>query len=399
MPPRPHYRSPLAAAVQRMRGTAGRARYEGRQATRLRVRQLEIIAVIAVQAGLAAGLSWWIAHNLLGNPGPVFAPTAAVGTIVAAIGQRARRTVELLAGVGLGIVIGDGLIFLIGTGPWQTAVIVTLAIGVALGLVGRGGTVVSQVGGTAVLIATLSPTERDLELPRIVDAAVGSAVGLVVVALLLPLNPIRVVNRAAAPVFAILIGRLRDTGAALRERDVGRATQALDGLRGIEPDLRRLREAVSGAEEVVRVAPLRWRRRQEFERHARGVTELTRVIEGARDLARRAITVVDYREPIPHCLPDAIEMLASAVQELQHQARIGRDTGGASRRALVAARQGGRARREGLHNFGDALVTQLRVCAADILRATGCPSRQAGRAVRRAARDGERAKPAYDDVQ
>ncbi|AVT34228.1 hypothetical protein C6361_06550 [Plantactinospora sp. BC1] len=365
----------------------------------MRVRQLEIIAVIAVQAGLAAGLSWWIAHNLLGNPGPVFAPTAAVGTIVAAIGQRARRTVELLAGVGLGIVIGDGLIFLIGTGPWQTAVIVTLAIGVALGLVGRGGTVVSQVGGTAVLIATLSPTERDLELPRIVDAAVGSAVGLVVVALLLPLNPIRVVNRAAAPVFAILIGRLRDTGAALRERDVGRATQALDGLRGIEPDLRRLREAVSGAEEVVRVAPLRWRRRQEFERHARGVTELTRVIEGARDLARRAITVVDYREPIPHCLPDAIEMLASAVQELQHQARIGRDTGGASRRALVAARQGGRARREGLHNFGDALVTQLRVCAADILRATGCPSRQAGRAVRRAARDGERAKPAYDDVQ
>ncbi|AVT41142.1 hypothetical protein C6W10_03120 [Plantactinospora sp. BB1] len=365
----------------------------------MRVRQLEIIAVIAVQAGLAAGLSWWIAHNLLGNPGPVFAPTAAVGTIVAAIGQRARRTVELLAGVGLGIVIGDGLIFLIGTGPWQTAVIVTLAIGVALGLVGRGGTVVSQVGGTAVLIATLSPSERDLELPRIVDAAVGSAVGLVVVALLLPLNPIRVVNRAAAPVFAILIGRLRDTGAALRERDVGRATQALDGLRGIEPDLRRLREAVSGAEEVVRVAPLRWRRRQEFERHARGVAELTRVIEGARDLARRAITVVDYREPIPHCLPDAIEMLASAVQELQHQARIGRDTGGASRRALVAARQGGRTRREGLHNFGDALVTQLRVCAADILRATGCPSRQAGRAVRRAARDGERAKPAYDDVQ
>ncbi|WP_460916276.1 FUSC family protein [Plantactinospora veratri] len=381
-----------------MRGTAGRARYEGRRATRLRMRQLEIIAVIAVQAGLAAGLSWWIAHNLLGNPSPVFAPTAAVGTIVAALGQRTRRTVELLAGVGLGIVIGDALIFLIGTGPWQTAVVVTLAIGVALGLVGRSGMVVSQVGGTAVLIATLSPSERDLELPRIVDAAVGSGVGLVVVVLLLPLNPIRVVNRAAAPVFAILAGRLRDTGVALRERDPDRATRALDGLRGIEADLRRLQEAVSGAEEVVRVAPLRWRRRQEFERHARGVTELTRVIEGARHLARRAVTVIDYREPIPDCLPDAIEMLASAVWELKYQARIGRDTGGARRRALVAARHGGRARREGLHNFGDALVTQLRVSAADVIRATGCPSRQAARAVRRAARDGERAKPAYDEI-
>ncbi|MDW5329258.1 FUSC family protein [Plantactinospora sp. KLBMP9567] len=399
MPPRPHYRSPLVAAVRRLRETAGRARYEGRRATQLRARQLEVIAVIAVQAGIAAGLSWWIAHNLLGNPNPVFAPTAAVGTIVAAIGQRTRRTVELLAGVGLGIVIGDLLIFLIGSGAWQTAVIVTLAIGVALGLVGRGGTIVSQVGGTAVLIATLSSSERNLEIPRIVDAVTGSAVGLVVVALLLPLNPIRVVNRAAGPVFAILVGRLQDIGVALRKRDAERAIRALDGLRGIEQDLGRLREAVSGAAEVVRLAPLRWGRRQEFEHYARGVTELTRVIEGARDLARRAVTVIDYREPIPGSLPDAIEMLASAVRELHRQARTGRDTGATRRRALVAARRGGRARREGLHNFGDALVTQLRVSAADVVRATGCPSRQAARAVRRAARNGERARPPYDDAR
>ncbi|WFE53209.1 FUSC family protein [Micromonospora sp. WMMD1155] len=140
------------------------------------MRQLEIILLIAAQAGLAAALSRWFAYSVLGNPNPVFAPTAAVGTIAAAIGQRGRRTLELLIGVGLGIAIGDGLVSLIGTGPWQTGVIVALAIAVALGLAGRGGTVVSQVGGTAVLIATLSSSQQNLELPRVVDAVTGSLV-------------------------------------------------------------------------------------------------------------------------------------------------------------------------------------------------------------------------------
>ncbi|WP_422769686.1 FUSC family protein [Plantactinospora sp. WMMC1484] len=354
------------------------------------MRQMEVIVLIAVQAGLAAALSWWIAHNLLANPNPVFAPTAAVGTIVAALGQRTRRTFELLLGIGIGIAVGDALIYFLGSGPWQTGVIVALAIGVALGLVGRGGTVVSQVGGTAVLIATLSSSERDLELPRIVAAATGSGVGLVVVALLLPLNPIRVLNRAAGPVFVTLGAGLREVAAALRERDIERARRARDSLRGMDPDLARLDEAVSGAEEVVRLAPVRWGRRQDFEHYAHGATELRRVIGGSRSMARRAVTMIDYREEVPGCLPDAVEMLADAVRELHRESRTGRNVGGTRRLAVVAARTAGRARREGLNNYGDAFVTQLRVSAADILRAGGCPSREAGRLIRRAARDGER---------
>ncbi|TQJ23634.1 fusaric acid resistance family protein [Micromonospora sp. A202] len=127
---------------------------------------MKIIGLIAVQVGLAAALAWWLAHDLLGNPNPVFAPTAAVGTIAAAIGQRTRRTIELLVGVGLGITIGDGLVRLIGTGPWQTGIIVAIAIAIASALVGRGGTVVSQVGGTAVLIATLSSSQRIWNYPE-----------------------------------------------------------------------------------------------------------------------------------------------------------------------------------------------------------------------------------------
>ncbi|MFC7550479.1 aromatic acid exporter family protein [Plantactinospora sp. GCM10030261] len=389
-PPKRGSPAPLVVLARRvgrlLTGTRGRTS----RAARLRQRQLEIIMLIAAQAGLAAALSWWLAFNVLGNPNPVFAPTAAVGTIAAAIGQRTRRTVELLVGVGLGIVIGDGLVLIIGTGPWQTGVIVALAIGVALGLAGRGGTVVSQVGGTAVLIATLSSSQQNLELPRIVDAVTGSLVGLLVVALLLPLHPMRVMRRAASPVFDALAVHLGETEAALRTRDADRAVRAMDGLRAMRPDVERLRDALSGAEEVVTVAPARWHWRQHYQRYAHGVTHLTRVVADSQDLARQSATTVEYGERIPDHLPDAVAALADSVRQLQREVRTDAGHDGTRRHALRAADEAGRAVGAGLQNFAASVATQVRVTASDLVRATGCSVNEANQQVRQIARQGER---------
>ncbi|WP_422735734.1 FUSC family protein [Micromonospora sp. WMMD729] len=385
--PRPAAPAPLVALTNRIRGLVGGTHRRGSQAARLRLRQLEIIGLIALQAGLAAALAWWLAHDLLGNPNPVFAPTAAVGTIAAAIGQRTRRTVELLVGVGLGIAIGDGLVLLIGAGAWQTGVIVTLAIAVALGLAGRGGTVVSQVGGTAVLIATLSSSQQNLELPRIVDAVTGSAVGLAVVGLLLPLHPLRVLHRAAAPVFDALETRLREIETALRSNEPDRAVHALNGLRAMAPDSERLREALSGAEEVVTIAPARWHWRRHLERYDRGVTHMIRVIDDSKALARRSATMMQYQEPLPPDLPDAVGSLADAVRQLRHETRTDKPHDQTRRHALRAAEAAGRATASGLRDFGVTTTTQIRATASDLLRATGCSVVDANRQVRQAARN------------
>ncbi|MEU3453423.1 FUSC family protein [Micromonospora sp. NPDC006766] len=138
------------------------------------------MALISIQAGLAAALSWVIARDLLHNPSPVFAPSAAVGTIVSAIGQRGRRTAETMLGVGLGIVVGDAVLLKIGYGPWQVGFVVAVALLAAFVLVGRSGALVAQAGGTAVLLATLAPVTPNLEWPRIVQASVGGLVGLAV---------------------------------------------------------------------------------------------------------------------------------------------------------------------------------------------------------------------------
>ncbi|MEW2142173.1 FUSC family protein [Micromonospora vinacea] len=385
-PPADRDQSRLDETAER---TVRRVRHRGGQAGRIRARQWEVTLVISIQAGLAAAIAALLAKNLLGPGSHVFAPAAAVGTIATAIGQRARRTFELLGGVALGIIIGDTLRFLLGSGPWQTGAVVALAIAAALLVAGRGGALVGQAGGTAVLIATLAPMERGLELPRIFDALVGGAVGLVVVALLLPINPMRVLDRAAAPIFAILCEQLAELARAMRERDGDRTLKVLERLRGTEGDLGRLHDALSGAEEVVTIAPVRWHRRQQYHRYARSAGHLERLLLDSRAMARWSSTALQYDEPIPPELPDAISRLGQAVAEMRVECRVGDDPRRTRRLVEECAELAGRASASGVRSFGESLVTGLRTSASDLLRAAGCEPEDANRIVRRAAGAGE----------
>ncbi|MGS2616810.1 FUSC family protein [Micromonospora sp. LZ34] len=383
-----HGRPGPDAVTEQAKDMTARARRRGGEAGRLRLLHLEAILVVAVQCGLAAALSWVIAHEVLDRPGPVFAPSAAVGTIVAALGQRAKRTFELMLGVGLGLLVSDLLVLFIGFGPWQIGLVVALAIAVALLLTGRSGALVAQAGSTAVLIAALSPTSRDLELPRILDAVVGGVVGLVVVAVLLPINPMRVLDRTAAPVVQTLCAQLREVAHALRQRDPDRAMRALEQLRGMEPDLARLHEALAGAKEVVTISPARWQRRHDVERYERGMQHFDRVALECRELARWATTSLEYDEPVPQELIAAVEQLAQAVHLLHQETRQGQPQEQTRRVVLDAARLAGRARARGLNSYADGMVTQLRTAASDLLRSTGYEPETANRMAREAAQRG-----------
>ncbi|MET8254817.1 FUSC family protein [Micromonospora sp. NPDC005197] len=390
-PPADRDRSALGEAAERSGQAVERVRHRSGQASRIRARQWEVTLVISIQAGLAAALAALIAQHFLGPGAHVFAPAAAVGTIATAIGQRARRTFELLFGVGLGIVIGDALRFIVGSGPWQTGVVVALAVASALLVAGKGGPLVGQAGGTAVLIATLAPMQRGLELPRIFDALVGGAVGLLVVALLLPINPIRVLDRAATPIFAVLREQLAELAEAVRQRDVDRTQGVLERLRGTEGDVGRLNDSLSGAEEVVTIAPARWHRRQQFHRYARSASHLERLLLDSHALARWSTTALQYDEPIPAELPDAIARLGQAVAEMQTECRVGETPRCTRKLVEECAELAGRAAATGVRSFGDALVTGLRTAASDLLRAAGCEPDDANRIVRKAAGAGEAA--------
>jgi uncharacterized membrane protein YgaE (UPF0421/DUF939 family) len=337
---------------------------------------------LAAQAGVAAGLAWWIAHDLVGRPAPFFAPIAAVITLASSLGQRARRTIELVLGVAIGIGVGDALILVIGRGPWQIALMVLGAILVATA-VGGGTPLVVQSASSAVLVATLTAGAAQ-PVSRFFDALVGGAVGLVVMTLLLPLNPLSVVRRAAGPALTALAGGLHDVSRALADRDADAVQAALDRLRAAEDTFAAFTAAVEAARENVAFAPARWRARGPLAQYVEGAGQLTYMLRNVRVLTRRVATALGDDEPVPAVLPESVGLLGDAVDLLRQEWDRGQEPLAARERALRAAAEGGQAYDEGVGFSGGVVVAQVRTAVTDLLRATGVEHAEAPRLVRQA---------------
>ncbi|MFI6240744.1 aromatic acid exporter family protein [Micromonospora sp. NPDC050795] len=366
-----------------------------RHGLRTRAWRLRLYWLLAVQAGVAATIAWFVGYQFLDNPAPVLAPTTAVGIVAAAMGSRLRRTIELLVGVVLGLAVGDTLMPFFGIGAWQTGVVVVLAIIVAVLLKG-GGSLLTQAGGTAVLIATLEPPVRDLSVPRFVDAAVGGLVGLAVGLLLVPIHPQRTVRRLAEPVLDPAIAAMHDLATALRLRDLDGAQRNLGALRGLGSRLTVLDEGLGAAQEVVRLAPLRWRERPSLAFYTEAVRHMERSLYAWRAIARRLTRVLRDGEPVPEELPAAIDLLADSVQTLRCAIRARAEPQQARQQILTAVELVGKAQgpaasdptRPHTHRLGYSgmiAAGDFRTSAHDLLMASGLNADEAAALVRRTA--------------
>ena len=347
-------------------------------------------AVLAVQGGVAAAFSWYIAVDLLHHKQPVFAPISAVIVLDIAVGQRFRRTFELVLGVALGIAIGDALVYEIGTGPWQLGLVVGLATILSVFIAGTPA-VVAQASSSSVLIATLSPPKSGILYTRFIDALIGGAVALVVMALLVPANPLAVVSRKAGPACGVLADGLDLVANGLRAHEPELADDALTKLNVGQKQLSEFRDTLPESRETATVAPLRWRSRGALSRYVEAAEHLDRAMGNARVLARRAVTLIHDEEPVPECLPESVQQLADATRELRRSLSSGGGEHKVADLSVEAVSHAAEAYRSGIGFSGSAVVAQVRAIATDLLGTADLSHAQANDLVRRAG--GNPAKP------
>lgn len=354
----------------------------GRVSARLALggRRVRASALPIVQCGLAAGIAWFVAADLVGHARPFFAPIAAVLSLGVALGSRLRRTVELVVGVSLGVLVGDLLISAVGTGVWQITLVVMLAVAAAV--FADGGTlIVAQAGASAVLVATLLPPGESGGLDRCVDALIGGVVGVLVVAVL-PSHPLGPVRRQARRALDELSAVLFGVADALRSRDESAASAALTRARACQPVVDEMRAAVRSGREVTAVAPLRRPHRSELTRFSELTERVDYAFRNTRVLARRALAALQDDEPAVDALPDAVAQLANAVRRLADEVRAGdrEDARGPIlelvHEAPILAEAGD------LPMSEQVMVAQLRSIAIDLLQATGLTRREAVAALR-----------------
>jgi uncharacterized membrane protein YgaE (UPF0421/DUF939 family) len=377
----------MRAAVDRL---IARARSGGAAFGRARLQHLRTDLIIIAQSGLAVTVAWTLANRYLHNVQPFFAPAIALGAVISSQTRRLGQTVQLIGGVLLGVAVGELFILFIGSGIWQVGVSVMLALALAIVLKG-GTTAMFQAGSSAVLIATVPPA-TDIEFPRMINAAVGAGTGLLVVIVFLPLHPLRAVRRAVSPTITSLAERLTGSAEALDSRDAARAQSELDRFSDVGPELGRLHDVVEGAREVVSLAPIRWPRRQAFERYERLVDHLERAVRNCQALVRRTVTLIEDNEATPDKLPAALRALGQGVRLLHQEFDSGRTPRRTREMVLCAVSDAGEAYADGVGFSGSVVVAQIRTASTDLLRAAGVEDDEANRMVRRAVRAQARAR-------
>ncbi|GAA1812143.1 aromatic acid exporter family protein [Luedemannella flava] len=340
--------------------------------------------LVAVQGGLAAGLAWWFAADVLHHYRPFFAPISSLIVIGTLVGQRVRRALELVLGVAVGIALGDVLILFIGVGPIQIAVVVILAI-IAVVFLGGGALMISQAASSAVLVATLAPPSTGIYFSRFFDALIGGLAGLAVVTILLPLNPLRAVARAADPALRTLSGALMRVHEALGQRQSAWALDALDDLRAGEATQAQFRDILPVGRETVTLAPVRWRSRGELSQYVDAAVHIDRVWRNARVMARRVAYLIEDGEYAPPELVGAVRELAEGVTALRRDLAAGVEPLETRERALTAVRHAGEAYVQVLDLSGNAVVATVRNASTDLLQAAGVGYKEADGLIRRAA--------------
>lgn len=332
-----------------------------------RVRRLQSKAWLIAQSAVAAAVAWWIASDLLDHTLPFFAPLAAIACLGTSYGQRIRRVGEVAVGVALGVLVGDLLVLWLGTGPWQLALVVALAMSAAF-LLDGGQLFVMQAAIQACVVATFA-SAPDEALSRWTDALIGGAVAIVAAALV-PAAPLRRPGEAAAVVVTKIGGLLRAAADVMRQGELEPALALLADARNTDRLVRELRAASEEGLSVAASSPFWVRHKPGVRRVAELVEPLDKALRSTRVLVRRTAVAAHHRRPVPASYARYCEELSEACGIIAEELAQARTPEAARSVLLVAARHVGDLERTNALSV-EVVLAQLRSLTADLLELSG----------------------------
>jgi uncharacterized membrane protein YgaE (UPF0421/DUF939 family) len=279
-------------------------------------KRLRVVWFNLVQTAVAAGLSWYLAHDVLDHPQPFFAPIAAAVSLSTSNVLRAQRAVQMMIGVTLGIGVGSLVQGLLGPGDVPIAAAALVALGAAVfiggGFIGHGMMFANQTVVSAILVLALY--HGGVALERIFDALIGGAVAIVFAVVLFPADPRKVLRNARVAVLAVLhdvLSRAADVAAGRKEPPPDWPLTAVDR---VHEQLSELLEARTTARHVVTIAPRRWALRDAIEAADHQAVHVALLAGSVLQLARAVSPdVVDHhRERLPARVYTVLVVLAAA---------------------------------------------------------------------------------------
>jgi uncharacterized membrane protein YgaE (UPF0421/DUF939 family) len=315
------------------------------------------------EASVAAGVAWYVAHDVLGHPDPFFAPIAAAAFVSASNVFQAQRAIQNIVGVALGICLGATVQQLFGTEWIAMAAMVFVALCAAVllgqGILARDLTFANQTAGSAILVMALS-VGTDSVFQRLQEALIGGGVALLLSIVLFPPDPHTALRNARIGV----LGALHDVLAETEDRVGGGAVIPSDwqysAVDQLHERLDALSKARTHARHLVWIAPRRWAARDTVRAADRQAAQVALLAGSLLYLARTVTTAFGVSGSLPQPVHDAISDLAAGLAHSET------DPGGASARVAATREHVAVLDSAGATRTNLALTNVVETCVEDL---------------------------------
>jgi uncharacterized membrane protein YgaE (UPF0421/DUF939 family) len=335
------------------------------RAARAGFKRLREVWFTLVQTSVAAGLAWYLAHDVLNHPQPFFAPIAAAVSLSVSNVLRAQRAIQMMIGVTLGIGLGTLVQLALGPGAISLAVAALIALCAAVlighGYIGHGMMFANQTVVSAILVLALFRSGVGWE--RLFDALIGGCLAIFFAVVLFPADPLMLLRRARVGVLGVLQGvltRTADIAAGRREPAPDWPLSAVDRVHG---QLGGLIEARTTARHVVRIAPRRWGLRDAVGAADYHAIHVALLAGSVLELARAVAPAIEGRcHQFPEPVPAVLIQLAAAT------ALADSDPAGAGVYVAAARRQASRLHADARERTEVVLADDVQACVDDLQR-------------------------------
>ncbi|MER7076898.1 Uncharacterized membrane protein YgaE, UPF0421/DUF939 family [Saccharopolyspora kobensis] len=326
-------------------------------------RRVRHTTVRVLLAAVTAGVAWWLAQLLLGQPAPIFAPIAAVVSLIDEPGARGRRAFRMLSGVLVGVAVGEVLVRHTGAGPVEIGVATAVAMFLASAF-STNPLPILQAGIAALLVVGVHTPESGFS--RLFGALIGGALALLVSQVLVTPSPMAMLSDAARTVLTPAARALRGAARALADSDLDAAEDTANIVREAHKDVAAFDAARSATREIA-LRTLRGRRERrrarQLDLRLSGLDSLhasvVLIVRLTQEVLRQHDEVPSWTSRSIAELAEAVEILAESPASAEHR-----------RRAHDLAERLARLETTGLSHPVAALVTEVRLAAADLVELT-----------------------------
>jgi len=281
--------------------------------------------VQVVKTALATTLAWAAAELVAGHQLPFFAALAALLAVQPSIAQSLSRGLERFAGVIGGVTLAYLLGRLLGVHVWTVGLLVLagLLMGWLLRLGPQGAI---QIPISALLVVAVGAGAPGYIEERVVDTALGAAIGVAINALVVPPEYVASAGAAVRTLADSLVALLRRIEAELPAPDAAeRVAEWLAASRELTERVDAAQSALGRAEESLRWNLIRRRRGTGLDAEWERLAVLTRVTVQVRGVVRTLHDHLGDRSPSAPAiavLRDLIEGTAGAIAAFRDGAPV-----------------------------------------------------------------------------